>query len=232
MREQAWYTASSPVVLTPANRKLCILVAIYIFCILIAETMWGKTIPVGPNISLDLGLIVITQLKVSVAIFVLPLIFSINDIIIEVFGTKTAKLVYRLGLLSIVWLVIFATFAVRLPPSMIFASSQQAYETIFGQTIRIALASITAFAISDFLDIVVFARIRARIKHLGLRSTISNITSQFVDTTLFVYLAFFAGNHSRVRSIIIPYRIFKCSMSLITMPMVYRWVKRLRQDKS
>lgn len=220
----------SLIALTPAHRKLCILVAIYIFCIIISETMGGKTIPVGPDISLDLWFTVIKQLKVSVAIFLLPLIFTINDILIEVFGTQTAKLVYRMWLVTIVALLIFTTFAVRLPPSMIFESSQSAYQLIFGQTIRIAFASIVAFATSDLLDILIFSRIRARITHLGLRSNISNILSQLIDTTLFVYLAFFTGDHSRVWGIILPYWIFKCCMSLITTPMVYQWVKWLRSS--
>ena len=214
--------------LASVHHKLLLLVGIYVFCIIVSETMWGKTIPIWSNISLDLWFVVIKQLKVSVAIFLLPLIFGINDIIIEVFGSKTAKTVYRIWLLSIVALVIFASLAVRLPPSMIFQSSQEAYTLIFGQTIRIALASITAFAISDLLDIVIFARIRAQISHLWLRSNISNIFAQLVDTTLFVYLAFFSGDHGFVRGIILPYWIFKCLMSVITTPIIYRWVKRLR----
>ena len=220
----------SLIALTPAHRKLCILVGIYIFCIIVSETMGGKTIPVGPDISLDLWFVVIKQLKVSVAIFLLPLIFSINDILIEVFGVQTAKLVYRMWLIAIVALLLFATFAVWLPPSMIFESSQSAYQLIFGQTIRIAFASIIAFAISDLFDILIFARIRAKINNLWLRSSISNILSQFVDTILFVYLAFFAWDHSRIWGIILPYWIFKCCMSLITTPIVYQGVKWLRSS--
>lgn len=208
--------------------KLLILTWLYIFCILCAEIFGIKTIPVG-NIAFDLGFLHITQLKVSVAIFLLPLIFSINDIIIEVFGKETAKTVYRIGLASIVGLILFSTLAILLPPSQIFVAKEAAYDTIFGQTLRIAIASIIAFGISDLLDIFIFAKIRAKINNLGLRSNISNILSQFIDTTLFVYLAFFTGNHSFMRGIILPYRIFKCCMSVITTPLVYvgvRWLKR------
>jgi len=63
-----------------------------------AETFGIKTIPIGDNISFGFGPLFIKELKVSVAIFVLPLIFSINDVVIEVWGKKTAKTIYRIGL--------------------------------------------------------------------------------------------------------------------------------------
>jgi len=135
---------------------------------------------------------------VSVAIFLLPLIFSINDVIIEVYGKKIAKTVYRIGLGCIMGLIGFSLLATWLPASQMFSGSEAAYDQIFHQTTRIAVASIIAFAFSDFLDIVIFARLRSKIKNLGLRSNISNILSQFIDTTTFAYLAFFVGNHAMI----------------------------------
>lgn len=167
----------------------------------------------------------------SVAIFLLPLIFSINDIVIEIYGKKIAKTVYRIGLGCIVGLIGFSILATWLPSSQLFSGSETAYDQIFHQTTRIALASIVAFGISDLLDIVIFARLRERIKNLGLRSNISNILSQFIDTTTFVYLAFFTATfgHAMVWGIILPYWIFKCCMSVITTPFVYlgvKWAKK------
>lgn len=87
---------------TPQETKLLMLAGLYIFCILLAEIFGIKTIPVGDSISFGFGPIFIKELKVSVAIFLLPLIFSINDVIIEVWGKKTAKTLYRIGLGTIV----------------------------------------------------------------------------------------------------------------------------------
>ncbi len=200
------------------------------FCILLAEIFGIKTIPLGLG-NIHLGPIYIRELKVSVAIFLLPLIFSINDVIIEVYGKKIAKTVYRIGLGCIVGLIGFSMLATWLPTSQMFSSSEAAYDQIFNQTTRIAVASIIAFALSDFLDIVIFARLRNKIDNLGLRSNISNILSQFSDTTTFVYLAFFTATfgHAMIWGIILPYWIFKCCMSVITTPFVYlgvRWVKK------
>lgn len=211
------------------DNKLIVITGIYIFCILLSEIFGIKTIPLGNHISFSLGPIVIRELKVSVAIFLLPLIFSLNDIVIEVYGKKIAKTLYRIWLISITGLALFAYLATILPTSELFSGSEAAYDQIFTQTLRIAIASIIAFAFSDILDIVIFARLRSHIQSLGLRSNISNILSQFIDTTTFTYLAFFAGNHAMIWGIILPYWIFKCCMSLLTTPLVYLGVRLARK---
>lgn len=218
---------------TTQETKLLILTGLYVFCILLAEIFGIKTIPVGESISFWFGPIFIKELKVSVAVFLLPIIFSINDVVIEIWGKKTAKSIYRIGLACIVGLAFFSYFATHLPTSQLFASNEAAYDQIFSMTLRIAIASIIAFGISDLLDIIIFSKIRARISILALRSNVSNILAQFIDTTLFVYLAFytpwaevfFSGNHAFMWGIILPYWVFKCCMSIITTPFVYAGVR-------
>lgn len=214
---------------TPQETKLLFLTGIYVFCILLAEIFGVKTIPLGDDISFRFGPIFISELKVSIAIFLIPLIFSINDVVIEVWGKKTAKTLYRIGLVAIIGLALFSFFATRLPTSQLFSGNEVAYDAIFGMTTRIALASIVAFWVSDFLDILIFSRLRARITNLGVRSNVSNILAQFIDTSIFAYLAFFTGNHAMIWGIILPYWILKSGMSFITTPFVYAGVKWARK---
>jgi queuosine precursor transporter len=204
----------------PFNHKLLFLTGLYVFCVLMAEIFGIKTIPLGVN-NIELGPILIKELKVSVAIFLLPLIFSINDIVVEVWGKPVAKTIYRIGFICVIGLALVSWFATSLPASQLFIGSEAAYDSIFSQTARIAIASIIAFGVSDLLDIIVFSNLRKKIKNLGLRSNVSNILSQFIDTTLFVYLAFFMSSHASVWGIILPYWIFKCCMSVFTTPFVY-----------
>jgi uncharacterized PurR-regulated membrane protein YhhQ (DUF165 family) len=68
---------------TPQETKLIILVALYIFCVILTETLGVKTSPIG-HISLHFGPINIPQLKVSMAIFFIPFIYSINDVLVQV----------------------------------------------------------------------------------------------------------------------------------------------------
>ncbi|MEK7450921.1 MAG: VUT family protein, partial [Patescibacteria group bacterium] len=122
--------------------KLDLLISVYIFCIAVAELMGGKTFPLA-NI---LGY----QLNASVAIFVLPLIFTINDMITEVYGKERTRSIIRSGLFVIGLILVFSLFATSLPPSRRFSGSESSYDIIFGTSARIAFASLTAFTLAEF----------------------------------------------------------------------------------
>lgn len=225
---------------TPQETKLIILVALYIFCVLMTETLGVKTSPVG-DISLHFWPINIPQLKVSMAIFFIPFIYCINDIVAQVWGYKTARSIYRISLFTIVGLAFFSWLTTMLPASMIFTDKEAAFDIIFGQALRFSLASITAFAVSDILDVIIFCRLRDRFKwkSLWLSTNLSNIISQGIDGALFVYLAmyvpgdvsFWAGNHMFMWGIILPYWVFRSCMSIIATPLVYAGVKWAKSAK-
>lgn len=212
-------------------RKLDFLIAIYIFCIAASEWMGAKTFPLISIGSLNLN--------ASVAIFIFPIIFTITDIVIEVHGKERAKGIIATGFIVIFLIMIFSIFAVSLPPSKRFALAESAYDDVFGKSIRFAAASLTAFAISAFLDAAIFVRVRNFFgkKALWFRNNASNFVSQLSDTIIFITLAFYAldksfeNNAAFLIGIILPYWLLKCAMSVIETPLVYLGVNWLKKDK-
>ncbi|MDO8429689.1 MAG: queuosine precursor transporter [Candidatus Daviesbacteria bacterium] len=211
--------------------KFDLLVSLYIFCIAVAELMGGKTFPLVNLFGY--------QLNASVAIFVIPLIFTINDVITEVYGKERTRSVIRSGIFVIFLILLFSLLSTNLPPSTRFESSEVAYDQIFGLSARIAAASLIAFILAEFLDVLIFVKIRQRLgkKGLWLRNNLSNFISQFVDTTVFMILAFYAfdkglsSNLSFLFSLILPYWLLKSFMSILETPLVYLGVRWLKQDK-
>src|SRR3972149_11003242 len=112
--------------------KFDLLVSLYIFCIAVAELMGGKTFPLAKIFGY--------QLNASVAIFLLPVIFTINDVITEVFGKERARSVIRSGLIVIGLILLVSLLFTYLPPSSRFQPSEKAYDTVFGLSARIAAA--------------------------------------------------------------------------------------------
>lgn len=208
-------------------QKFDFLLALYITCIAISELMGAKTFPIA-----TIGTF---HVSASVAIFVVPLIYCVNDLITEVFGKPRAQSIVRSGLFMVFLLMMFSLLATTLPPTVRFAKENPAYQTIFGLSIRIAASSLIAFAVGEFSDVLIFARLRKRLgtKGLWIRTNVSNIISQFLDTTIFISLAFyslnlpFMANVSFLSGIILPYWILKCLMSFIETPLVYLGVKWL-----
>lgn len=212
-------------------KKLDFLIALYVTCIAVAELMGAKTFPI-----MKIGGF---SLSASVAIFVIPLIFTINDIVVEVYGKERAQSIVRSGLLMIALLLGFSALATSLPPTQRFAHLESAYDAVFIFSMRISLASLTAFTIAEFMDVAIFSRLRVRFgkKKLWLRNNLSNFISQFFDTSIFMFLAFYAFNKSFddnllfLIGLILPYWLLKCCMSVIETPFVYIGVRWLQSEK-
>lgn len=208
-------------------QKLDVLLSLYVGFIVISELMGAKTFPfsLGP-----------LHLNATVAIFVLPFVYAINDIITELYGKSRAQSVVRSSLLVVAVLIGFSVLATSLPPSHRFATQEPAYDAVFGVSIRIALSSLAAFALSEFTDVLVFAKLRQKFgnRNLWLRTNVSNFLSEFLDTAVFMTLAFYAlhtsfgANVGFLASIAIPYWLLRCALSVLETPLVYagvRWLK-------
>jgi len=178
------------------------------------------------------------RLNASVAIFLMPMIFTINDIIVEVFGKARAKSVIKSSLVVITLLILFSILATILPPSTRFLPNEKAYDTIFSISIRFSLASLTSFILAEFADVFIFAKIREKFGkgRLWLRNNLSNFIAQFLDTAIFMTLAFyaldkpFANNYAFIAGLVLPYWLLKCAMSVFGTPFTYLGVSWLRKN--
>lgn len=213
-----------------AIEKFDLLISFYIVCIALSELMGAKTFPLANIFGY--------QLNASVAVLILPIVYAINDVITEVHGKKRARSVVRSGLLIVAFILLFSLLSTALPASSRFKDTEPAYESIFGLSARISASSLTAFTIAEFLDVYIFAKLRQSFgrKKLWLRTNISNFVSQLLDTVIFMTLAFYAldksilNNLNFLASIILPYWLLKCSMSVIETPLVYAGVHWLKRD--
>jgi len=205
--------------------KSDILVGLYVFCIITAETLGSKSFPLFKIFNFNL--------TGSVGMFLMPWIFSINDVFTEAFGYKRTKNLAKISLLTIFLLIILSAFAVILPPSSRYTATNEAYKTIFSQSIRISLASLIAMAVSNFADIKIFWRLKQRLNKYGLwfRNNLSNILATFLDTVVFMTLAFydpshtFSNNFHFLIGLITPYWLLKVFMSTLSTPFVYAGIK-------
>lgn len=209
-------------------RKMDLVLALYIFGVITAEVLGTKTFPLTNFNWL--------HLNAPVAIFVLPLLFTMVDVVVEVHGRTRAKSMVYSGLVVIALLIIYAALATHLPPSARSTSSESAYDKIFSASIRISAASLIAFAVSELLDVAIFARLRERLKGraLWLRNNLTNFISQFADSMVFLSLAFYAlhdsfgSNLSFLWSLLLPYWLLRCFLSVVETPLVYAGVWWLR----
>lgn len=163
--------------------------------------------------------------------------FLVNDIVTEHFGAQEAKKMLMLGFLSQIFWVLIIVLTLGHPPlpySHIsdFASLksiEKALEVIFSPSLRLLLASWIAFLISQWLDILVFSKIKDLTKgsHLWLRQNVSMLVGGFMDNLIFSLLAWvWLADHPLPFSFLLQGAILgstfvRCIVNILSTPVMY-----------
>lgn len=145
-------------------------------------------IQVLKSVDFDLGVITIAA---TLGNIMYGTLFLVTDALGEKYGHKDAKKAVYIGFFSLISMVIIMQISLLFEPNS-FDFAQGSLETIFGIVPRIALASLIAYAISQMLDVYLFKWLKERTKEkdLWIRNIGSTVISQFVDTIIFVPIAF------------------------------------------
>ncbi len=204
------------------QRKVLIALTLYLASLFAANTLGLKIMPF------------ILGFHVSVAVFSFPFVFLTTDVIGEVYGKKMARFFVRCGFIATALFLAYSLISIAVPWAEAGLWAKESYEQIFGVSIRIAFASLVAFAVAEFQDVYAFFWVRAKIgeRYFWLRSLISNIWSQLLDSALFMLIAFYGvySNDALLR-IIITWWLFKVLMGLAYTPLSYIGLRLLR-DKA
>ena len=146
--------------------------------------------------------------------------FFITDIINEFYDRKKAQKAVWIGFLINIILVILVYIAIQWEPAS-FWKNQEQFKLILGNTWRIVLGSLVAYLISQNHDIWSFNfwKKKTNGKYLWLRNNISTITSQILDTLVFVFIAFYGL--FPLTSLIIGLIIVKIIIALLDTPFIY-----------
>jgi len=176
--------------------------------------------------------------EASVGILLFPILFLVTDIVEEVHGKKKTQEFVIIGFITLIIVLVVLVIAVMIPTASRSFVSHEEYAAIFGTTVRIFIASITAFFFAQMHDIWAFNFWKQKTKgrFLWLRNNLSTIVSQFIDTTLFMFIAFYAINDTftvgYVFTLILPYWLVKVLFALLDTPLCYLGVRWLKGSKT
>ena len=178
----------------------------------------------------------IVGVRISVGIFFIPILFLVTDIITEVHGKQRAKNFFYISIAVLLFTIIMMYICIIMPAHENW-TNQEAYETIFKGSLRMTIASLIAFILSQYHDIWAFHfwKEKTKGKFLWLRNNASTVVSQLIDTSIFMYIAFYhltpKFTSSFIFSLIIPYWIFKIIFAFLDTPLCYLGVKWLKSNK-
>ncbi len=201
------------------ERKFLYLASLFVTCLLVSNIIAGKLVDLW-------GVIV------PAAVFVFPVTFLITDAINEVWGKKRAREIVLVGFAMNIVLIFFIQLGNVLPPA-VFYEHQKAYEAVLGLVPRIVFASLSAYLVSQLHDVWAFnywRRITAG-KHLWLRNNLSTISSQLIDSIIFISLAFGGGMANKELAMLVFYQFMvKLAMALVDTPFCYLLTGWLKKD--
>ena len=156
-----------------------------------------------------------------------PISYLFNDIMTEVYGFARSRRAVWAGFGALLFASVMSYAVVSLPPARTMPPEQQSAITlIFGQTARIALASLVAFWAGEFVNSYVLAKLKVLTegRFLWVRTIGSTFTGEAVDSIIFYPVAFLGTwSNEQVVSVMIGNYFLKVLWEVVATPFTY-WI--------
>ena len=195
-----------------------VVAAIFVATLLVSNLAAQKLFQLGPA-------------TFTAGILVFPISYIFGDVLTEVYGCNRARRIIYVGLLANLFMALTLWAAIHLPPAPGW-NLQREFETVHSLIPRIVIASILAYVAGELTNSFVMSRLKIKTngRHLWLRTISSTIAGQFVDTGLFVLIAFGGvfPNNLLVAAIVSGW-IFKCLYEAVATPLTYLVVGKLKR---
>ncbi|MBT8379079.1 MAG: queuosine precursor transporter [Ignavibacteria bacterium] len=164
-----------------------------------------------------------------------PVVFVMTDIINEYFGRRGVRFLSFTAASLIVYAFLMIYLSMGLTPadfwmeretSFGIVNMDAAFNTIFGQGLWIIFGSLVAFLIGQLVDVMVFHYLRSFTgsSKIWLRATDSTLVSQFIDSFVVLFIAFYFGagwDISLVLAIGVVNYIYKFIVAVLLTPTLY-----------
>jgi hypothetical protein len=146
---------------------------------ILGELTGGKLFTLGP-------------FTLSIGVIPWPVVFIATDLINEYFGREGVKRLTFMTIALIVYAFVVLFLAIQVPAASFSPVTDEQFMAVFGQSLWIIVGSVTAFAISQLVDVTVFWLVRHRTggRFLWMRATGSTVVSQLIDSVVIIAIAF------------------------------------------
>ncbi|MBN2795725.1 MAG: queuosine precursor transporter [Clostridia bacterium] len=156
-------------------------------------------------------------------------IFLATDLINEKYGRKKAQKAVYIGFVVMIAFTVITQVALAFTPHP-EDFAQDALSVVFSILPRLTLGSLTAYIVSQSLDVLIFDKIKGKFSsrsQLWIRNNGSTLVSQAIDTAIFTFIAFLGVFEvSIVWNIFWTAYVIKVITSLLDTPFVY-WMRSI-----
>jgi uncharacterized integral membrane protein (TIGR00697 family) len=162
-----------------------------------------------------------------------PISYLFGDVLTEVYGYARARKVVWSGFAALLFASFMSWTVLAMPPAPGWPH-QTAFETVFANTPRIALASLIAYFCGEFCNSYVLAKMKIQTKgrFLWMRTIGSTIVGEGVDSLVFYPLAFLRApgwTDQQVMAVLVGNYFVKVAWEAVATPLTYRIVNFLKR---
>lgn len=198
-----------------APTKYVVLNTLFVTSLVISNVVSAKVLQLGP-------------LQVPGAALCYCITFLCTDIIGELYGKAEANKTVRIGFLCQCVASMLILLTQHLPHAVYAEEVAQAYTTLLGMNWRFFLASMLAYTVSQSWDVWVFHKLRDKYiqKHGSVKggrwiwNNASTMTSQLIDTIIFILLAFW-GTVPNIWVMVASQYLLKLILAALDTPVFY-----------
>ncbi|MCH2453185.1 MAG: queuosine precursor transporter [Halobacteriales archaeon] len=210
------------------------LIALFITGLLTAQLTAVKILELSP---LNLGISVI----VPAGVLAYAITFFASDCYAELYGKQAARTVVSIAFIMNIVMLVLIWISINAPGSEA-GVSPELFATVLGPSANVVIASLTAYLVSQNLDILIFDTIREKTNgsKLWLRNIGSTTISQLVDTILFITLTFsilpsivgigIGLPLSVIVQLILGQYLVKLLIALADTPLIYAFFSYLKKE--
>lgn len=165
---------------------LNILTIIFIVSLVISNVITGKVIDTGITLFGN-------PVTIAGAVICYPVCYLITDIVGEMWGKREASKIVKYGFIGQVLATLIIAATTYTP--YLDMDMQAAYVKLLGQNWVFVVGSLSAYLASQYLDVHIFHTLKEKTngKSKWIRNNASTMLSQFVDTAIFIVIAFGFG---------------------------------------
>ncbi|MBL8471089.1 MAG: queuosine precursor transporter [Rhodocyclaceae bacterium] len=186
---------------------------------------------IGPGKVAQIDLPGLGLVTYGAGVLFFPVSYIFGDILTEVYGYARARRVVWAGFAALGFASFMSWAVVAMPPAREWPN-QAAYETVFGQVPRIAMASLLAFWAGEFVNSYVLAKMKlwSAGRHLWMRTIGSTLVGEWVDSLIFYTLAFYGvWPVGQVIEVMITNYLIKSGWEALATPLTYKVVAVLKR---
>ena len=188
---------------------------------------------IGPAKAAQIELPLIGAVTFGAGVLFFPISYIFGDILTEVYGYSRARRVIWTGFAALIFASLMAAVVVALPPAPTW-ENQKVYEIAFGNTWRIAGASMIAYFCGEFVNSYVLAKMKVATegRYMRTRFVASTVAGEAVDSAIFYPLAFWNSGimpNELVLTLVVSQFVTKTLVEVTFLPVTTRIVNALKK---